>query len=113
MRRSRLLGGSCLAAAVALLAGCGASTHTTSTPALPFTAKSTRLVDGSRPPYITALAVDPSDRSLLLATNLGLYRINADGSHLQTIAAQARAGSASGSFGERVSSLAFLSPGEL
>jgi hypothetical protein len=113
MRRSRLFRGACAAAAVAMLAGCGGSTHTTSAPALPLTANSTRLVDGSRPPYITGLAINPADRSVLLATNRGLYRIDADGHHLQVIASRVRAGRRVGPFGERVSSLAFVNAEEL
>ena len=96
-----------------MLAGCGGSARTKSASTVPFTAPSTRLVDGSRPPYITGLAVNPADHSLLLATNRGLYRISADGHHSQTIAARARAGSRVGSFGQRVSSLAFIHDGEL
>lgn len=68
-------------------------------------------MDGSRPPYITGLAVNPADHSVLLATNRGLYSIDSAGSH--TIAARVRAGGHVGSFGERVSSLAFLNAGEL
>jgi hypothetical protein len=96
-----------------MLAGCGGSARTKIASTVPFTAPSTRLVDGSRPPYITGLAVNPADRSLLLATNRGLYRISADGRHAQAIAARARAGRRVGSFGERVSSLAFVHAGEL
>jgi hypothetical protein len=96
-----------------MLAGCGGSAHAKSAPGLPFSGRSTRLVDGSRPPYITGLAIAPGGRSLLLATNRGLYRIDADGRHLQAIAARARAGRSVGSFGERVSSLAFIHGGEL
>jgi photosystem II stability/assembly factor-like uncharacterized protein len=113
MRRSCSFRGVCLTAAVATFGGCGSSTHTTSGPALPSAANSTRLVDGTRPPYITGLAVDPSDGSVLLATNRGLYRIDASGRNLQTIAARVRARGHVGPFGERVSSLAFLHPGEL
>jgi hypothetical protein len=113
MRRSRLFRSACATAAVAMFAGCGGSTHTVGAPAPPFAATSTRLVDGSRPPYITGLAIDPTDRSLLLSTNRGLYRIDADGRGLHVIAAQARAGRRVGSFGERVSSLAFVGTREL
>lgn len=100
-------------AAAAILAGCGGSAHTGSAPAPPSAPKSNRLVDGSRPPYITGLAVNPTDRSLLLATNRGLYGIDADGHHAQAIASRVRAGSRVGAFGERVSSLAYLHAGEL
>ncbi|HEX5224436.1 MAG TPA: sialidase family protein [Solirubrobacteraceae bacterium] len=113
MPRPRLLRGSCLTVAVATLAGCGSAAHETSATAPPSAVKSTPLVDAGRPPYITALAVDPADRSLLLATNRGLYRIDAEGRHARPIAAQARAEGREGPFGQRVSSLAFVGGREL
>jgi photosystem II stability/assembly factor-like uncharacterized protein len=99
--------------AVSTLAGCGSSAHTTSAPTPPLTVTSTRLVDGTRPPYITGLAVNPSDRSILLATNRGLWEIDAEGHHAQAIEARAHAEGHVGPYGDRVSSLAFLTPKEL
>jgi photosystem II stability/assembly factor-like uncharacterized protein len=113
MRGARLLRRACLTAAVAALAGCGGSSHTTGGTTLPVNAKSTPLVNGSRPPFITGLAVNPKDQSILLATNEGLYEISADGHSLKTVAAQAHAGGHVGPYGKRVSSLGFLNPGEL
>ncbi len=96
------------ALAATTLAACGATSHTASREA-----SSTRLVEAGRPPYITGLAIDPSDRSLLLATNTGLYRIAANGSALHPIEARASVGGAAGTYGERVSSLAFAGAGVL
>src|SRR5579863_886244 len=82
MLRARLLRAACVTAAVSLPAGCGGSTHPASVPS---------LVDSTRPPYITGLAINPADRSILLATNRGLYSIDPSGRHLQTIAARVSA----------------------
>lgn len=92
-----------LVAAVAALAigGCGGSRHNASA------ASAKPLVEQGRPPLITGLAVDPAGRSLLLATNIGLYRVSSDGRKLQPIGASARESAAHGPYGERVSSLAF------
>jgi len=110
-----VLGGRCLlcaglsAVVAATLAACGgAAPHTSST-----TASSSRLVEAGRPPYITGLAIDPSDHSLLLATNTGLYRISADGRQVHPVEARVSVGGATGPYGERVSSLAFDGPGLL
>lgn len=84
-----------------------------STTAQPFGTPSTKLVEGTRPPYITGLAIDPSGGAILLATNRGLFRISADGKRIQTIHARARAHRHNGPFGQRVSSLAFLDAGHL
>ncbi len=108
MRRRSLLGFTCAVAAAALLAGCGGSTHAAGTPALSFATRSTRLVDATRPPYITGLAVNPVNGSVLLATNRGIYRTAASGRGLSQVAAKARAGSHVGDYGERVSSFAYI-----
>jgi hypothetical protein len=76
-------------------------------------ATTTKLVDPGRPPSITGLAVDPAGGAILLATNVGLFRISADGRRLQAIGARARAQGREGPFGRRVSSLAFLDAGHL
>ncbi len=73
----------------------------------------TKLVDGTRPPYITGLAVDPAGGAILLATNVGLFRISAGGRQIQPISARVRANGQGGPFGQRVSSLAFFDAGHL
>lgn len=70
----------------------------------------TPLVETGRPPYITGLAINPSDQSLLLATNTGLYSISADGREMNPVHAHVTVGSAAGPYGERVSSLAWDGP---
>ncbi len=105
----------------ATLAGCGSSSATSKTittsatgaASQPFGVPTTKLVDGTRPPYITGLAVDPAGGAILLATNRGLFRIPADGKGVQTIHSSVRAGKHDGPFGRRVSSLAFLDAGHL
>jgi len=104
-----LLSAGLSALAAATLAACGnAAPHAAST-----TLSSAHLVEAGRPPYITGLAVDPSDHSLLLATNTGLYRISANGRELHPVQAHVTVGGAAGPYGERVSSLAFEGPGRL
>ena len=105
----RLLCAGLSALAAAALAACGsAAPHITST-----TLSAAQLVEAGRPPYITGLAIDPSDHSLLFATNTGLYRISANGRELHPVQAHVSVGSATGPYGERVSSLAFDGPGRL
>ena len=65
-----------VAAGALLVAGCGSGTATTSAGRAP---RSDRLVDFSKkPPYVNALDVDPSNGDLLLTTNRGFWRIDAD-----------------------------------
>lgn len=113
LARRRRIGVAALVAYVAVaLGGCGATaTKTTSTTSGPvhasgFTIK--KLVDAGRPPYITGLAVDPAGGSILLATNLGFFRVSANGRQIQAIHSRVRAGGREGPFGQRVSSLAYL-----
>lgn len=103
----RLMQVICAAGATAVLAGCGGAGHTNAASTSPAVPASNRLVDSTKPPFITGLAVNPRDGSLLLATNRGLYRIDSRGS-LTQIFARARAGKSVGPFGERVSSIAFI-----
>jgi hypothetical protein len=104
-----LLCASLSALAAATLVACGGAAPHIASRARP----STRLVEAGRPPYITGLAIDPADHSLLLATNSGLYSISASGREMHPIQARASVGKAAGPYGERVSSLAFESPGVL
>jgi hypothetical protein len=99
-------------AAVALLAGCGGTAHGR-TGQQTVAGAGVRLVNSAHPPYITGLAIDPTDGSMLLATNRGLYRIAPGGRSYQALHARVRVGGTVGPFGERVSSLAFVNAGEL
>lgn len=101
--------GTLLTVAPALaLTACGDSSRRAST-----AAASKPLIETGRPPLITGLAIDPTDHSILLATNVGLYRIDSDGKAVRPIEAHAAESGADGPFGERVSSLAFAAPHRL
>ena len=105
----------CLTASVA---GCGSSSSTsgsTSTTPRPGTSFSpaSRLVDGNRPPFVTGLAVNPGDRSILIATNKGLFRVPAGGGKATPLPATVTVKKATGAFGAQVSSLAFDRSGTL
>jgi hypothetical protein len=106
-----------LACVAAPLAGCGSATtkttSSTSGPTQPSGFTTRKLVDDARPPYITGLAVDPAGGAILLATNLGLFRVSADGRQIWAIHARVRSEGRGGPFGQRVSSLAFLNAGHL
>ena len=78
MRRAALA-----AAALALLAGCGAEDE--SKPA------STRLVKPGKPPLVNAFALDPANGSFLMSTNKGFFRIARDGKRVQRLASTLKA----------------------
>lgn len=59
--------------ALALLAGCGDEDASGGGEG---PAESNRYVDKSKPPFVNALDVDPSDGSLLMTTNRGFFRID-------------------------------------
>lgn len=111
-RRSLLGAAIIIGCAASPLGGCGSSTSK-STTARTSAVPRTKLVDSTRPPYITGLAVDPAGQGILLATNAGLFRVSADGRRTQTIHARILAEGHTGPFGQRVSSLAFLDSGHL
>ncbi len=104
IRRPICAGLSALAAATLLACG-GAGSHDASS-----AAPATPLVEADRPPLIAGLAINPSNQSLLLATNTGLYQISANGREMHPIQAHVSVGSAAGPYGERVSSLAWDGP---
>jgi hypothetical protein len=97
-----------------LAAGCGSDSsgreagHGTVRPP-----HSTALVDASRPPYVTALAVDPGNGAILIATNRGLFRVPRGGGAPVAIRARAVAGRAAGPYGKKVSAFAFTAPDRL
>jgi hypothetical protein len=72
-----------------------------------------RIVDASRPPYVTGFAVDPGDGSFVLATNKGLYDVPKGGGREVNLRAAVKAGTRNGAFGKEVSSVAFAGPGKL
>ncbi len=104
------------AVAVSIITGCGSS-GAGGQPggvALGAPSRSNRLVDLRRgPPYVRAFAINPKDSSILLATNVGLYRISADGGTLEHLAGRVAAGRATGAYGRKVSAFAALGPDRL
>lgn len=92
--------------------GCGTAKSPRGTGQLGL-ARSTRLVDAARPPYINGLAVNPADGSLLFATNRNLYRVSRDGRRLTTIHSQVIVKALTGPYGHKVSSFVFAGPNRL
>jgi hypothetical protein len=73
-----------------------------------------QVVDAqSRPPYIDAFAVNPKDGSLLLATNKGLFHIDADGKKGRPLRSEVKVSNKGSAFGDKVSAFAFVGPNRL
>ncbi|HEV3002299.1 MAG TPA: YCF48-related protein [Solirubrobacteraceae bacterium] len=80
MRRVALL------CAAALVAGCGADDGAGGGGK----GRSSKLVDFTKkPPYVNALEIDPADKSFLLTTNRGFYRIPENGGEAKRMKAKA------------------------
>lgn len=117
-KRAKAAGAAAAGAAGGAAAGAGgAAARAAGTAARSSTANSssasTPIVDPSRPPFITGLSVNPLDGSILLATNLGLYHIDANGQNLRPLASTVTAMGKKGPFGQRVSSFVFVGPNRL
>src|SRR3712207_6174851 len=62
--------------------------------------RSDRLVDfKQKPPYVNALDVDPADKSFLLTTNKGFWRIDKDGKTVRRQRSTVSVGTASSPVG--------------
>ena len=79
-------------------AGCG--TEANGNGQAPAGKRSDRLVDFSKkPPYVNALDLDPADGRLLLTTNRGFWRIDAEKDTVERVRGTVRAGSKSSPVG--------------
>ena len=93
-----------------LLLGCGGEEESERAAS----AKPGGIVDESRePPYVNGFDVDPGDGSLLMATNLGLFRIAADGRGARRVDARVEAAPSPVPVGRKGLVFSFTGPGRL
>jgi len=73
-----------------------------------------QVVDAkSKRPFIDAFAVNPKGGSLLLATNKGLFHIDADGKKGRLLRSEVKVSNKGSGFGDKVSAFAFVGPDKL
>ena len=98
-----------LAPAVALALGCGGGGEQARAPAEP-----AGIVDRSKePPYVNALDVNPRDGSLLMNTNVGLFRIAPDGRAARRVEARVDAAPSPVAIGRAGLAFTFTGPDRL
>jgi photosystem II stability/assembly factor-like uncharacterized protein len=99
----------CALAAALVLGACGGSEETR-----PAAARPGGIVDSSKePPYVNGLDVNPRDGSLLIATNLGLYRVGADGRRARRLDGRVEAAPSPVPVGRQGLAFSFVGPDRL